>query len=160
VQSLHLQGINTHAWYLFTTILPPPPLPTFSSFSAIAPSNSFNCSSVTLLLNCPDRASMINLFSTFVARDSLTRRMRPRRSAASGVRTWESIELRASASCCLPSPVSKMIRHKISNENGLSVFLRFPTTSARRPALLLLLELRKPPLSYLEPVSQLWKVRS
>lgn len=91
---------------LFTTILPAPPLPPFSSFSAMAPNNSFNCSSVTLLLSCPDLASMISRFSTSVARDSLTRRMRPRRSAASGESIWDKIEVRASASCCLRSSIS------------------------------------------------------
>jgi hypothetical protein len=72
-----------------------------SLLSATAPSNSFNCSSVTLALNCPLLAKVINRFSTSWARDSLTSRMRPSRSAASGSRIWERMDLRASASCSL-----------------------------------------------------------
>lgn len=79
---------------LLTTMLPP----SFSLvFSASEPRSSFSCSSVTLLLSCPDFASMINLFSTSVARDSLTRRIRPRRSAASGSSIWDRMAARASA---------------------------------------------------------------
>jgi len=82
---------------LCTRIFPPPPPPSFSSFSAIAPNSSFNCSSVTFDLSCPLLASIMSRFSTSAARDSFTSRIRPRRSAASGVKTWERIELRASA---------------------------------------------------------------
>ena len=87
---------SSHPPFLrLTTIFPVPP--SFSLLSATAPRSSFNCSSVIFDLSWPDLASIINRFSISVARDSLTRRMRPRRSAASGVRIWERIELRASA---------------------------------------------------------------
>ena len=92
---------SSQSFLLVITILPPLPPPPCSAFSVIAPSISFNCSSFTLLLSCPDLASIMSLFSTSVALDSLTSRIRPRRSAASGVRTWERIDVRASASCCL-----------------------------------------------------------
>lgn len=72
-----------------------------SLVSATAPNNSFNCSSVTLLLNCPLLASIINLSSTSLALLSFTSLMRPRRSAAEGSRICARIEVRASASCCL-----------------------------------------------------------
>ena len=78
------------------TILPVVP-PSLSLFSATAPSNSFSWSSVTLALSWPDFANMISRFSTSVARDSLTRRIRPSRSAASGSSICERIALRASA---------------------------------------------------------------
>jgi len=68
---------------------------------------SFSWSSVIFCLSCPDRASMISLLSTSSAREALTRRMRPRRSAASGVRIWERMELRWSAGLLsTSSPVS------------------------------------------------------
>lgn len=70
----------------------------FSSFcSAMALSSCLSCSSVTFCCNCPVRASMINRFSTSVARDSLTSRIRPKRSAASGRRIWLRMDCRASA---------------------------------------------------------------
>ncbi len=78
---------------LLTVILPT----SFSLFSATAPNSSFSCSSVTLDLSCPDLANMINRFSTSVARDSFTSRIRPRRSAASGSKICERMEFRASA---------------------------------------------------------------
>lgn len=80
---------------LLMTMLPAPSLSRV--FSATAPRSSFSCSSVTLLRSCPERASVINLFSTSVARDSLTRRILPSRSDASGSSIWESMEARASA---------------------------------------------------------------
>lgn len=69
-----------------------------SSCSATAPNNCFNCSSDTFPGSWPVFAKVIRRFSTFVARDSLTSLMRPRRSAASGVRICASSEARASAS--------------------------------------------------------------
>ena len=59
---------------------------------------SFSCASVIRLRSCPLRASVTSLFSTSSALDALTRRIRPSRSAASGSRICESMELRASAS--------------------------------------------------------------
>ena len=63
---------------------------------------SLSCTSVTLLLSCPDLAMLINLFSTSSARDALTSRIRPSLSAASGSSIWERIEDLWSASRCLP----------------------------------------------------------
>lgn len=74
---------NPYPFLLLLTIIFPPAL---SSFSATAPNNSFNCSSVTFARIWPVRANMINLFSTSVARDSFTSRIRPSRSKASGKR--------------------------------------------------------------------------
>lgn len=71
-----------------------------SLVSATAFSRSFNCSSVIFCLNCPDRASVISLFSTSFARDSLTSLILPRRSAASGSRIWFRIDCLASAVTC------------------------------------------------------------
>ena len=83
---------------LVTRILPPT---SFSRLlSATAPNNSFSWSSVTLLCSRPDLAIRINLFSTSIARDSFTKRTRPRRSAASGERIWARMEVRASAYHC------------------------------------------------------------
>ena len=65
--------------------------------SAIAFSISFSWSSDTFCRSWPLRASMMSRFSTSLARASLTIRMRPRRSAASGSRIWLRIDLRASA---------------------------------------------------------------
>jgi hypothetical protein len=82
---------------LFTTIL----LSSFSFCSATAPRISLSCSSLTFCRICPVRASIIRRFSMSVARDSFTRRIRPRRSAASGVRIWERMEERWSAGVVL-----------------------------------------------------------
>jgi hypothetical protein len=86
---------------------PPPPLrfttifcSSFSFCSATAPKMSFSWSSLTFCRICPVRASIMSLFSMSVARLSLTRRIRPRRSAASGVRICERIEARWSAVGC------------------------------------------------------------
>lgn len=69
-----------------------------SSFlSATALRSSLSCSSVTFCRSWPDCASMISRFSTSVARDSLTIRMRPNRSMASGCRIWFRMLVRASA---------------------------------------------------------------
>lgn len=94
---------SSHPPFLLLTTIFPPVVPSRSLFSATAPRSSLSCSSVTLARSCPDLANMIKRFSTSVARDSLTIRMRPRRSAASGWRIWERIEARASAAtsqCC------------------------------------------------------------
>ena len=71
-----------------------------SFFSATALRSSLSCSSVTFARSWPDCASAISRFSISAARSSLTRRMRPRRSAASGCRIWLRMLWRAS-SCCL-----------------------------------------------------------
>lgn len=68
-----------------------------SLFSATAPRSSFSWSSVTFWRSCPVLASVMRRFSTSVALDSLTSRIRPRRSAASGRRIWERMVCRASA---------------------------------------------------------------
>ena len=68
-----------------------------SLLSATAPRRSFSCSSVTFCLSCPDLASIIRRFSISVALDSLTRRIRPSRSAASGRRICDRMVCRASA---------------------------------------------------------------
>jgi hypothetical protein len=65
--------------------------------SAMAFRSSLSCSSVTFCRSCPVCASMMSRFSISVARCSLTSRMRPSRSAASGSRIWFRIDLRASA---------------------------------------------------------------
>lgn len=88
---------SSHPPFLLLTTIFPPAVPSRSLFSATAPRSSFSCSSVTLARSWPDLANMIKRFSTSVARDSLTIRMRPSRSAASGWRIWERIEARASA---------------------------------------------------------------
>lgn len=88
---------SSHPPFLLLTTIFPPVVPSRSLFSATAPRSSLSWSSVTLARSCPDLANMIKRFSTSVARDSLTIRMRPRRSAASGWRIWERIEARASA---------------------------------------------------------------
>lgn len=80
--------------------------------SATAFNSSLSCSSVTFCRSCPDRASMISRFSTSVARDSLTRRMRPSRSAASGWRIWLRIDCRASAVEWVGSCQSIGARHR------------------------------------------------
>lgn len=69
----------------------------FRCDSATAFNSSFNWSSVTFCRNCPVCASMINRFSISIARDSLTSRMRPSRSAAAGSRIWLRIVARRSA---------------------------------------------------------------
>lgn len=75
----------------------------FSSlWSATALRSSLSWSSVTFWRSWPERASMMSLFSMSVARDSLTRRMRPSLSAASGRRICESIDCLASFSFLLP----------------------------------------------------------
>jgi hypothetical protein len=68
-----------------------------SSCSLTAPNSSLSCSSVTFARSCPVRASVMRRFSMSVARDSLTRRMRPRRSRAGGVRIWCRSEVRWAA---------------------------------------------------------------
>ena len=80
---------------------PPPPLrfttifcSSFSFCSATAPRISISCSSLTFCRIWPVRASMIRRSSTSRARDSFTRRIRPRRSDAGGVRIWERMEAR------------------------------------------------------------------
>ncbi|KAK5632289.1 hypothetical protein RRF57_008003 [Xylaria bambusicola] len=63
----------------------------------MAARSSLSCASVTFCRSWPVRASVISLFSMSAARDSLTSRMRPSRSAASGCRIWFRIDWRASA---------------------------------------------------------------
>lgn len=90
-----------------------------SSFvSATAFNSSFSCVSVTFDRNCPLRANMISLFSTSCARDSLTRRIRPRRSAASGSRIWLRMLWRASAGWLLDLEVGSR-----KEGEGISTFL-------------------------------------
>lgn len=85
---------SSHPLRLLTTIF------SSSLLSATAVSKSLSCASVTFCRSWPDCASVMSRFSISVARCSLTRRMRPRRSAASGWRIWLRICWRAS-SCCL-----------------------------------------------------------
>lgn len=82
----------------------------FLWFSAMAFSNSLSCSSVTFWRICPVWASMMSLFSTSMARDSLTRRIRPSRSAASGSRIWFRIAERRSAGESIQYVASQRIR--------------------------------------------------
>lgn len=63
---------------------------------------------MTLARSWPVRASVISRFSTSVARDSLTSRMRPSRSAASGCRIWFRMLCRASASCLRSVGISQL----------------------------------------------------
>lgn len=68
---------------------------------------SFSCASLTLALSCPLFASMISRFSTSSARDALTRRILPKRSAASGSRICERMDCLASCSRFLCAVVSR-----------------------------------------------------
>lgn len=72
-----------------------------------------SCASLTFCRNCPLRASMIRRLSTSSARDALTRRMRPMRSAASGSRICERMDARASASRLLREGVSLSVFERI-----------------------------------------------
>jgi hypothetical protein len=90
---------SSHPLLLRSTVIRPRPLS--SSCSATAPRISLSCASVTRSRSWPDRASVMSRVSTSVARAALTSRMRPRRSAASGVRIWARREARASASASL-----------------------------------------------------------
>lgn len=129
---------SSHPPFLLLTTIFPPVVPSRSLFSATAPRSSLSCSSVTLARSCPDLANKIKRFSTSVARDSLTIRMRPRRSAASGWRIWERIEARASAatsqcynggevvrqctpSCCLYHHIRKALAQSVQQPSLTSV---------------------------------------
>lgn len=68
-----------------------------SLFSATAARRSLSWASVTFWRSWPVRASVMSRFSISAARDALTSRMRPSRSAASGCRIWLRIDWRASA---------------------------------------------------------------
>lgn len=68
-----------------------------SLVSATADRSSLSSDSVTFCRSWPVRASVMSRFSMSVARDSLTSRMRPSRSAASGWRIWLRMDWRASA---------------------------------------------------------------
>jgi hypothetical protein len=93
---------SSHPLFLTTLTLSKLPVPVSLSCSVRLASILFSWSSVTFCCNCPDLASMMSRFSTSVARDSFTIRIRPSRSAASGSRIWARIVERASDSCFLP----------------------------------------------------------
>lgn len=88
---------SSHSFRRVTTV----GVASFASCSLIEFRISIRICSVIFCRTWPDRASMINRFSTSVARDSFTSLIRPSRSAASGVRICDRTESRAAASRCL-----------------------------------------------------------